>query len=61
MENISFLIGSGFSEPAGFPTTSKINERLKKIDASEVCKHTSGDAWFLNGDDDPSLTLIGWA
>ena len=54
MDNISFIIGSGFSEPAGFPTTSKINERLKKIDASEVCRHNSGDTWFLDGDIDPN-------
>jgi len=54
MENISFLLGSGFSVPADFPTTSKINERLRKIDASEICIHTSGDAWFLKNDKDPN-------
>jgi hypothetical protein len=59
MENISLLIGSGFSKPAGFPTTSKINERLKKIDVSAVCKHTSGATWFLNDDADPNSHWMG--
>ena len=59
MENIAFIIGSGFSVPAGFPTTAKINERLKKIDVSEICKHTSGGVWFLNGDKDLNSHLTG--
>ena len=54
MKNISFLIGSGFSVPAGYPTTAKLNERLGKIDSSEICIHTSGNAWFLNGAVDPN-------
>jgi len=54
MKNISFLIGSGFSVPEGFPTTSQINEKLKSIDASNICIHTSGDVWFLNGSTDPN-------
>lgn len=59
MENISLLIGSGFSVPANFPTTEQINARLKKIDASEICKHTSGDTWFLNGNSDPNSHWMG--
>ena len=54
MKNISFLIGSGFSVPAGYPTTTRINERLGKIDASGISIHTSGDARFLNEQADPN-------
>lgn len=54
MKSISFLIGSGFSVPAGLPTTTQMNERLKRINADEICIHTSGDAWFLHGESDPN-------
>lgn len=54
MKNISFLIGSGFSEPVKIPTATKMNQRLKRIDADEICIHTSGDAWFLHGETDPN-------
>ena len=54
MKNISFLIGSGFSVPAEYPTTNRLNERLGKIDAHEISIHTSGDARFLNGNADPN-------
>lgn len=54
MKSISFLIGSGFSVPAGYPTTTRLNERLGKIDYSEICIHTSGNARFLNGEADPN-------
>ena len=54
MNSISFLLGSGFSRPAGYPTTRDLNERLKAIKASDICIHTSGDAWFLDGETDPN-------
>lgn len=54
MKNISFLIGSGFSVPAGLPTTTQMNERLREIGSDEICIHTSGDAWFLRGESDPN-------
>ena len=55
MDNISFLIGSGFSIPASIPTTGEINNRLKSINESEICIHTSQDAWFLKpGEVDPN-------
>jgi len=54
VKNISFLIGSGFSVPADYPTTTKLNERLGRIDHSEICIHTSGNARFLNGEADPN-------
>jgi hypothetical protein len=55
MKNISFLLGSGFSVPAGYPTTKKLNERLCKIDASEICIENDGSARFLSdGEVDPN-------
>jgi len=59
MNHISFLIGSGFSVPAGYPTTTKLNERLHRIDQSEICVHTSREAWFLNGQPDPNAHWMG--
>lgn len=52
MKNISFLLGSGFSVPDGYPTTSQINNRLKSINQNEIHIHSSGSAWFLNGQED---------
>jgi len=54
MKNISFLIGSGFSVPAGYPTTTEMNGRLGRIDHSEIYIHTCGSAHFLNGESDPN-------
>ncbi len=54
MKKVSFLLGSGFSSPAGYPTAAEINRRLRKIDASEICIHTSGNARFLMGQTDPN-------
>ncbi len=55
MKHISFLIGSGFSVPAGYPTTTELNERLRKIDASEICIENDGSARFLyDGEVDPN-------
>ncbi len=52
MNHFSFLLGSGFSVPDGYPTTSQINNRLKSINQNEIHIHSSGSAWFLNGQDD---------
>jgi len=59
MNNLSFIIGSGFSEPAGIPSTSKINERLRKINATEIYKDSSGTTFLLNDNtgSDSSLGL----
>jgi hypothetical protein len=54
---ISFLIGAGFSKPAGYPLTRELNERLRRIDASDICVYTNGQACFLNGQVDPNA---GW-
>jgi hypothetical protein len=43
----SFLLGSGFSIPAGLPSVAKINERMGKIDEEEIMIHSSMYAWFL--------------
>lgn len=59
MKKLSLLIGSGFSVPAGYPTTSKLNLRLCTIVASEICVHTSREAWFLNGQPDPNASWMG--
>lgn len=54
MSDISFLLGSGFSIPYGFPTTSFLNEKLGTINEDEISIHSSGDARFLNGQVDPN-------
>jgi len=56
--DVSLLIGSGFSVPAGCPSTSQINQRLAKIDEAEICVHHSGDAGFLNGAKDPNAAWM---
>ena len=47
--NISLLIGSGFSIPEGLPGVKQLNERLSKIDESEILIHSDQSAGFLNG------------
>jgi len=54
MKHISFLLGSGFSIPDGYPPTSQINERLKKINADEIHIHSDMSARFLNGEHNPN-------
>jgi hypothetical protein len=51
---LSFLLGSGFSVPENLPTVGKLNERLQKIDESEILIHSSQTAIFLNGTEDPN-------
>lgn len=45
--------------PAGYPTTTKINQKLQRINSSEICVHTSRQAWFLNGQTDPNSSWMG--
>ena len=59
LNHVSLLIGSGFSVPAEYPTTTKLNERLCRIGASEICVHTDREAWFLNGQPDPNAERMG--
>jgi hypothetical protein len=53
-KHISLLLGSGFSVPDGYPTTSQINEKLKYIKQNDIHIHSEGSAWFLNGTNDPN-------
>lgn len=53
-QNISFLIGAGFSMPAGYPTVNELNNKLKNIKASDIFIHTSMSAGFLKGEKDPN-------
>ena len=54
MNNISFLLGSGFSIPAGLPYVNKLNERMGRIEEEEILIHGSQRAIFLNGAKDPN-------
>ena len=51
---VSILVGSGFSVPEGLPGVRQLNQRLSKIDESEILIHTDQRAIFLNGQDDPN-------
>lgn len=51
---VSFLIGSGFSIPERLPSTKQLNQRLSKINESEILIHTDQHAMFLNGIVDPN-------
>jgi hypothetical protein len=51
---ISFLIGSGFSIPDGLPGVRELNQRLSKIDESEILIHTDQTTLFLKGQNDPN-------
>ena len=54
MADISLIFGSGLSIPAGYPSATDLNNRLSKIDASEISIHSDGSAWFLRGQNDPN-------
>ena len=58
-KNISFLLGSGFSIPDGVLGVREINQRLKKIDESEILIHSDMRAIFLNGQKDPNR-FMNW-
>lgn len=46
---ISFLLGAGFSKPAGLPVASEINRRFGELKASDISIHPDGRAWFNDG------------
>lgn len=52
-KHITFIIGSGFSINAGFPTTSDINEKLTSIDENDFV-YSAMEAYFLNGQKYPN-------
>ena len=51
---ISFLLGAGFSKPADYPLASEVNDRIKNLKESDITIHTSGLAWFNNGEPTPN-------
>ena len=51
---VSILLGSGFSIPEGIPGVKQLNERLSKIDESEILIHSDQSAIFLKGQSDPN-------
>lgn len=51
-KQISFLLGAGFSIPAGLPSTFDLNRKLGGVKASEIFIHTDLTAGFLNGRED---------
>jgi hypothetical protein len=53
MGDISLLLGSGFSIPYGYLSTSELNEKLGVINAEEILIAPSGSAYFLNGQEEP--------
>jgi hypothetical protein len=59
MENISFLLGSGFSKPAGYPLLSEMNERLGNIKADQILVDGAMTAFFLKGENDPNAKWMG--
>ncbi len=51
-KSVSFLFGSGFSIPAGLPGVQQLNQRLSKIDESEIWVHSSMIAGWCHGQED---------
>ena len=45
-QTVSVLVGSGFSKPEGLPGVRELNQRLSKIDESEILIHTDQRAIF---------------
>jgi hypothetical protein len=54
---ISFLLGSGFSVPAGLPKVSDINKRLSKISKDEIFINTDLRTWFVLQNNDPNKEM----
>ena len=59
MKQISILLGAGFSVPDHYPTRWGINERLSRIDATEIIIHSGGSAFFLDGQVDVNSHWMG--
>lgn len=61
MADISFLIGSGFSIPAGFPSTKQINKKFSSLKGTEIFIHTDMTARFIEPEkkpDNPRLQYV---
>lgn len=48
MKHISFLLGAGFSKPAGYPLASEINNKFKNLTYRDFMIHTSQSAWLID-------------
>jgi hypothetical protein len=43
---VSFLLGAGFSRPAGYPLASGVSAQVLRVQASGIATHTDGQAWI---------------
>jgi len=50
--NISFLIGSGFSRPYGLPLAYEINERLMNVKHTDIWYGSAMHCGWLDGEED---------
>ncbi|RPI16265.1 MAG: hypothetical protein EHM58_12300 [Ignavibacteriae bacterium] len=57
-QNFSFLLGAGFSVPHGYPTVKELDTKLMYIKSSDIYIHTSQNAGFLNGSEDPNPYIL---
>lgn len=53
-DEVSFLMGAGFSKPAGYPLASEINDSFIGLRADDFTIHSDGTAWFHEGDPLPN-------
>lgn len=54
MQNISLLLGAGFSVNRGYPTAAMLNEKLTKLTKADFCVSTGGSlCWLSEGQKDP--------
>ena len=57
INSISFLLGAGFSKPAGFVTAADINLKLTQLNETNFSISTDNRAWWLNNDEiDPNAS-----
>jgi hypothetical protein len=47
MKHFSFLLGAGFSKPAGYPLATEINNKFKNLTHKDFMIHTSQSAWLI--------------
>jgi len=57
-DEVSFLLGAGFSKPAGYPLASEINNSFVGLKADEFTIHSDGTAWFQDGDPLPNDSFM---
>lgn len=51
---ISFLLGAGFSKPAGLPLASEINDRFIRFEEGDITISSDGTARFHHGKPNPN-------